>query len=280
MKQLLLITILSLLMAEGFAQNKAMPVIDKMMEAIDGVSSFSCTVVKKERTKGKLTEGKSMAKVTYDPYRIYIYSHFPNEGAEVLWKEGWNKNQALVNPNSFPFINLSLSPYYGLLRNQSHHPIFRLGFWYVGMIIKKCVKIADDDFDKYFTHAGYEQWDGRKCHVLEINYPEFTYLDYEVKKGESVISIATKNIVCEEMIVQANKKVHGYLDVREGDVIKVPNMYARKAVFYIDAQTHLPVYQQIYDEKGIFQEYQFFDLKVNLNFTDEDFSKHNKKYGF
>ena len=49
---------------------------------------------------------------------------------------------------------------------------------------------------------------------------------------------------------------------------------------YVDAKTLLPVYQKIFDEKGLIGEYEYHDLQINVPIPDEEFTKKYKGYGF
>jgi hypothetical protein len=42
----------------------------------------------------------------------------------------------------------------------------------------------------------------------------------------------------------------------------------------------LPVKSEVYDEKGLFEEYLFEEIKLNPTFTSADFDENNKEYGF
>jgi len=37
---------------------------------------------------------------------------------------------------------------------------------------------------------------------------------------------------------------------------------------------------EIYDDKGLFEQYQFSEVQINPVFSENDFSETNKEYGF
>ncbi|MCK6649188.1 MAG: DUF1571 domain-containing protein, partial [Bacteroidia bacterium] len=72
----------------------------------------------------------------------------------------------------------------------------------------------------------------------------------------------------------------GYNDVKEGQVIKVPNAYAKMTLLLVDKEHLLPVNNKVFDEKGLFETYEYFDLKVNPPIAPEEFTKDFKGYNF
>ena len=57
-------------------------------------------------------------------------------------------------------------------------------------------------------------------------------------------------------------------------------MFARKIVFYVDLQSHLPLVQEIYDEKGFFEKYEYKSFVLNPAFDPQEFTSEYKDYGF
>ena len=87
---------------------------------------------------------------------------------------------------------------------------------------------------------------------------------------------SVKDRIAKAMIDEAEKS--GKL--KEGSVIKVPNFYCKKAVFYIDEKTMLPISVSIYDEVSLFESYDFYNLEVNKPIPASEFKKDFKGYGF
>ena len=119
-------------------------------------------------------------------------------------------------------------------------------------------------------------------HVLEIviEYDEFKYVSYVVREGETVLNISRKLGVSEYLIIESNPAVDDSDDVEAGLQIKVPNAYAKKTVLYIDKRNNLPIVQKMYDERGLYEMYEFHDLHVNPLIREEEFTKGYKGYGF
>ncbi len=253
-------------------------VISKMTKAIDEVKSLKYTLKVQERTKkGKMNDFGSRVKLNRKPRKLYLNA----KGIEVLWVEGTNKGNALVNPHSFPYMNFNLDPMGSLMRQDQHHTINEMGFDYFGNIIDETVKKVDKDFDKIFKlESSDEMLNNRPCYKVTITNTAFKFVDYVVKKGETVTSIARKHNVAEFMIVERNAKIDDYDDVKEGQIIKVPSDYAKNVTIYIDKLYFLPIGSRIYDDKGLFEQYDYHSVLVNPKFADDEFTKDFKEYDF
>ena len=83
------------------------------------------------------------------------------------------------------------------------------------------------------------------------------------------------------MLLEINSdNVNNYRDVKAGQKIKVPNVYGNKLILYIDKELFIPRVIKVYDEKGLFESYEYHDLEVNSKIPDEEFMKEYKGYGF
>ena len=250
--------------------------IDKIFAAVDNVKTVRYNLQCNERIKGKMQHTESKVKLQVSPRKLYLYI----KGIEVLWVQGQNNGNALVNPNSFPYINLNLDPYGSLMRADQHHTIHEMGYQYLYDIIKDGYRKAGDNLNKYFTVMPDEKHNGRDCYKLAITFPDFAWIPYTVKKGENLTTISRKLRVSEYMVLENNPKLSGYSDVKEGQVIKVPNAYAKMTLLLVDKEHMLPVNNKVFDDRGLFETYEYFDLKVNPPIAPEEFTKNYKDYNF
>ena len=60
----------------------------------------------------------------------------------------------------------------------------------------------------------------------------------------------------------------------------MPNVYAPKITIFVDPDLHLPIVQVIEDEKGMFEKYEYSELKINPRFNTMEFNEDNEEYGF
>lgn len=250
--------------------------IDNLFEAIDNVKTMRFSLQCNERIKGRMQHYESKVKLQVSPRKLYLSL----KGPEVLWIQGANNGNALVNPGAFPYMNLNLDPYGSLMRKDQHHTIHEMGFQYLADILRDGIKRSGDKFDKYFVMAGEEKLNGRMCYKLTISFPDFAWVPYIVKKGENLTSIARKLRVSEYMVLMNNSKVSWYNDVKEGQIIRVPNAYGKLTILLIDKEHFLPVSNKVFDDLGLFETYEYQDLKVNPQIPAEEFSKDYKDYNF
>ena len=263
-------------------QEKASPrgVIDEMLTSIDRIKTLKYKIKQFERIKGEMIFAEQDITLSTSPFKVYVYVNLPDEGAELLWVEGKNDGDAIVNPNGFPYFNLNLDPYGKIMRKNQHHTIFELGFDYLAQIIRAAIARTDDDFYKYCEYKGTIKWNNIDCHKIVIEYNEFKYAPYVVREGETVLSIARKLGLSEYMLVEINPAVDNYDDVKAGQQIKVPNAYAKKTILYIDKRNNLPIVQKMYDEKGLYEIFEFHNTQVNPLIPEEEFTKNYKEYDF
>lgn len=256
--------------------------IDNMVNSVAQLKSLTYKLKKTERVDGVLKTGEQDVKLNISPRKSYAKIRKPNDGVEVLYAEGQNDNKVLVRPNAFPYVNLNLSPMSSIMRKGNHHTLHELGFSYIADVIGSIADKAKaaDKFEEYFTYGGEVVFDNKPCYKVHIHYVPFAYISYKVKEGETVTSIATKYKLSDYMILTLNPTISDYDDVKAGQVITIPNNYAKKTILYLDKETFMPIVQSIYDEKGLFEQYEFYNVKVNPVIKDEEFTKTYKDYKF
>lgn len=251
-------------------------IIDQMIKSIDNVKTLKYKLGISERIKGKLTNASSLIKYQKSPRKLHLYLN----GPELLWLEGKNNGNALVSPGSFPYFDLNLDPYGAILRKNQHHTLHEIGYDYLSDLIQSFILRADGNFEQTFLYIGEDKFENSTCYKIIIKYSDFAFSSYKVKKGENIVSIARKLKVSEYMILENNPAHEGYYAVKAGDVLSVPNAYAKMTVLLIDKELMLPVNTKMYDDKGLFESYEYRDLKVNIVIPDVEFSKNFKEYHF
>lgn len=251
--------------------------ITQMMKGIENAKTLKYDLKISERIDGRLKNYSSSIKLQRNPRKLYIYV----KGVEVLWVEGKNNGEALVNPGSFPYINLNLNPRGSLMTNDQHHTIYEIGFDYFKSIIDFTIVQIGDKFEKFFLYGGEEKINGRNAYKVTILDNDFAFVPYTIKKGETLLTIARKLRLSEYMIKENNKHIKNYHDViKEGEIIIVPNAYAKMTIIYIDKQYFVPLLTRVYDDKGLFESYEYLNLHVNPKIADEEFTKEYKDYHF
>ncbi|MBC7863515.1 MAG: DUF1571 domain-containing protein [Bacteroidia bacterium] len=257
-------------------EKDAKEIVNKLITSVGKLETMKWNLKVIERIKGKEKKYGSSVKLKLHPRKLYINI----KGVEVLWLQGTNNGKAYVNPNAFPYVNLNLDPMGSLMRKEQHHTINEMGFTYLTDIIHQIVLKAGDKFPTYFKYAGEEEHNYQKCYKINVTNPDFAYVNYKVLKGENLITIARKLYVGEYMILENNPSLDGFNDVNEGDIIKVPTSYAKNVTIYVDALYYVPVGVVVYDDKGLYEQYDYFFLQVNPKIADEEFTKDYKDYKF
>jgi outer membrane lipoprotein-sorting protein len=49
---------------------------------------------------------------------------------------------------------------------------------------------------------------------------------------------------------------------------------------FLDKKTFLPHIQVVYDENGLFEQYEMYNVEINPYFAPDEFSTSNKNFGF
>lgn len=261
------------------AQLSNREVIDKMIQASQQIKTLKYNMKKWERIDGKLEYGYLMCKLQRNPLKIYIYNYTPNPGAEVLYIEG--SRTALVNPNKFPYVNLNLDIDGSLLRDKQHHNVVTSGFDYMAELLMNAKKKFANDIDKSLKLEGTIKWNNQDCYKVVMENPRYEIQSYTMQPNETVLQVAKKLYISEYKIVELNKGiVSDPLSKAPGKTIKVPSDYGKRIVLYIDKKTFLPIVQFVYDEIGLFEQYEYYDLEINPKFPEKEFTKEYEGYKF
>ncbi len=252
-------------------------VLEKMISAAMNLKTVRYEMKISERVDNKMLAAGSRVKLNVSPRKIYL--KIPKIEAELLWAQGWNDGDALVNPNAFPYINLNLDPYGYFLRKDQHHTINELGFTYMASVLAGSMKQGGGAFDTYCSYTS-EKWNGHDCYKVVVDNTEFKHYNYIAKQGETVVSIARKLFVSEFMVIENNPALGYYTKLKAGEKISTPTYYSKKMIMYIDKKLSLPVNIKIYDDKGLFESYEYITIVINPKFAEDEFSTKFKDYNF
>jgi outer membrane lipoprotein-sorting protein len=266
-----------------FAQLSALQILETCIQKIETVKNAEYNFTSEELLKnGVLYKSKSLTKFQQKPYCAYLKIEEPDKGVEVLYKDGFNAGKALIHPNGFPYISLSLEPNSNLLLKNGHHSVKKAGFKYIQQIIQHSINNLKNDYtvNDYIKLKGTKVLNARDCYVLELETPKYEYKKYTVLKGENLVKIADKLMINPYVILYKNVSINNYYDVKMNDEILIPSAFCQKSIMYIDKETFLPMMQEVYIENNIlFERYQFKNIKLNY-LSDKDFDKENPAYKF
>lgn len=291
MKKLILLSSVLAFSSLSFSQTKTPTleeygqVIEKMKVSIAAIKTTSFDFVKNERYKGKIVNSKQFVKQNVSPSKIYMHLlEGPNSGTELLFIPAENGGKARVSAGKF-VPTISLSPFSDLVRDNQRNTIYELGFSYMGnLIYKNYLKYKDKGQELidagWAKYDGIIKYDGRDCHKITMENKDYAIVKYTVKEGDNCRKIAKDLLLDEYSFYELNPAIKSSTDIKPGQVIMIPNSFCQKILVYIDVATSLPVYQKIWDTKGVVGEYAFLNLKINPTFAADEFTEKFKGYGF
>ena len=262
------------------APNQGLEILQKVYTRNRTIHSVSLSMLMKERYGDKIVPKKADFKVMYKPVKIYVKQAYPNVGLEVLYVHGENGNKALVNPNAFPWATFKLDPLGNTMRKDNHHSIFKSGFDFFVQVLEYMSKKYSDEAANMVSYQGLVKYADILCHKISVDNPNFKYLPYKIVAGDNLESISRKFKICDYMIVENNPAIRSFEDLKPGMEILIPSDYGKQFTLYIKADDPIPIGVKVFDEKGLFEEYTYLNVKLNPGFTASDFVKTNPSYGF
>lgn len=275
-----IITIAVLMPESMQAQSEVAAVFKQMLENIRQTHTCSFNLKLHERMRGKFYDSEYIVRLQNNPLKMYVYSINPHPGAEALLLKNENNGMAYINPNGFPYFNLTMSPYNARLRKNHHFTMWEMGFNYIAALFNSYIEKDRDAFYKTITVDSNAIFNNQDFIKITITSPSFRFTNYIVAKNETLTTIAQKLLLNDDMILEANPRLSFFNSVKEGDVIKVPSVFAKKIVLYLDKKNMLPLIQEMYDDKGLYTQNIISSLVRNPVFEKEEFKRSNKNYGF
>ena len=262
------------------AQVNARTLVNKMYASIDGLNQYSYTMTSKERFKEKYITKKMHFRVNEKPKKVYMRDL--ESGVELLYAKGWNSDKAYINPNGFPWTNVSFSIYNSRVRQDNHHIVTRAGFAFTAQLFRQIeaeIKKRGENFDQLFQYKGETDWNGRKCYRLYIENKQYAIVNYKATQAETIEALALRLGIPEYRVLELNNLSYG-ASVKLGQELKLPNSYAKLVVLFIDKENYLPIVQMLYDEKELYEKYEYSELNLRPNFASDEFTTTCKTYNF
>ena len=163
------------------------------------------------------------------------------------------------------------------MRKGQHHTVLQAGFGMIADLLNGPDGKADNVFTRSFRYAGDSTSQGQPCYVLRSDYPQFRYVTYRAGKNESITSVATR-FGCGEYRILERNGLSIDSKLAEGQVLQVPNAYGRRVIVVVNAKTYLPASVTVYDDRGLYEKYNFLDVVANQSIPAAEFSKDYKGY--
>ena len=251
-----------------------------MALAMTNLKTASYELTAQERINGKLSIKISDFRLQNKPFKVYGRNTVT--GVTFLYVEGSNNNKAYINPNGFPWVNLHLDIYSNQTRNNNHHTINHAGFSYMNIMFKaleKKIKEKGLKLESCISLKGTVTWNNRPCYRVQIDAPDYAWTSYTCLQNEALHSLCDRLNVLEYAVMEANKLSFSS-QVSKGQQIKIPNFMAQKIVLYIDKENYLPIVQMIYDENGLYEQYEYRKINLNPTLYKDEWTQGCKNYSF
>ncbi len=254
-------------------------ILDKMYAAFGSAKHYAYQMYSKERFGDKYFERDMYFKIHDSPRKIYGKDE--KDGVELLYVKGWNDDKVFINPNGFPWTNVSFSIYNSRVREDNHHLLTTAGFAFTGKLLKeteaKIVK-GGRKIEEFFTYTGDVKFEGHDCYKLNMEHKDFKFIDYKVPADIELEKLCLDLGIPEYLTKERNNLPYG--KVRAGTVLQIPSSYAKQVVFYVDKKLFLPRVQLLYDDKGLYEKYEYRNIKVNFTPAPNEWTPECEAYGF
>jgi len=260
-----------------YNEPKTRQILSQMFDSIKNVRTLRAHVSSVERVEKTYHLATSELKLQTHPRKLYFLNS--QKKLEILYNPEKYSSKAIVKPHVFPYLTVHLDPTGNLMRKNQHYTINELGYGFIGTSVALTISKDKDGITK-FTHHGKVRKGSYNCYLLEYENKNFSYSNYIVKDRETATSISYKLCVNDYLLRYKNDLLNDFGYLKKGSILKVPNLYCKKATLYIDDKLLLPISISLFDEEGLFENYEFSNLVVNKSINEEEFTKNYSSYGF
>lgn len=248
-----------------------------MFDSIKHVKTLRMKIGALERIDKKYFTANSEIKLQVSPRKLYFINRYKK--LEILYNSETMADKAWIKQHQFPYVSLSLDPNGNIMRKNQHYTIHELGYDFIGRSIALAIS-KDKEGLNNFNYLGHVPKNGYSCHLLEYENKSYGYTDYTTTGTETITTIANKLCVNDYLIRYRNGLLNEFGYLKKGKVIKVPTLFCKKAVIYLDEKSMLPVSISLYDDAGLFESYDFSAIEINPVFRENEFNKNFSEYGF
>lgn len=248
-----------------------------MYDSIKTIRTVRQHISALERIDQQFVKASSEIKLQTQPRKLYFINR--SKKLEILYNADLYGNKAVVKPHVFPYLTLTLDPSGNIMRKNQHYTINELGYDFIGKSIALTLA-KDKEGLANFTYHGRVSKNGYNCHFLEYENKSYTYTNYTVGPKETASLIAYKLCVNDYLLRHKNDLLNEFGFLKKGTVIKVPTLYCRRAIIFVDEKLMLPVALSLYDDLGLFESYEYTQIEINKAIKPEEFTKEYKDYHF
>lgn len=266
---LLVLLIQSFSSSRIFDEAESNSIFTSLDSKIASINTMQFTLVNHERIGDRMMKGKQKVSLITQPFQCHIVLIEPGSGEELVYSGAKYNNFAIYDPNGFPYVQLELDPHGSLMRKNNHHTIFDLGFGKMMAILKYHMKNAS-----YTLKVEEVKINGEDVQKLSVEFVDFSYKRVSIDKKQTLSAFADSKMLNDYMLFELNKiPISDQLKV--GSSIVIPSAYAKKIELYISKESGYPISQLIYDDKGLYEKYEFSDLVINFPIPEKRFNSEN-----
>lgn len=258
---------------------QAVDILNQALKANESVDRIYMTMRVKERIDGEYIRKKFDLKIDYKPFRVYARQYYPGENLEAIYPDEDKNPKMLVNWNNIPFAQIRIDPLSRFVRKNTHHSVNKAGFNFMVLVIEHLLEKYSDR-NSVWQYAGEVKYDKIHCYKLIFTSPDFHYFTYTIKEGETLEDLTNKYKICDYMILEHNPEIKYISDIKPGTKLKLPSDYAKQIIIYLEKERVIPIGVKVYDEKGLFEDYLYKNIKINPIIKKLDFDSNNPDYGF
>jgi hypothetical protein len=256
-------------------------IIAKMCNVISKMNKSSFVLHSKERFGDEFKYKKMKFHIQKSPKKVYMKDL--DKGIELLYIDGWNNNRAYINPNGFPWINISLNRFDSKIVTENHHTVDDAGFGFVNILLKGFEKAAarvGKDHASLYTYKGEATVNGHECYKLYIVPPtSFKYVNYTTTKDLKLLELS-RNIFASDYLIKEKNNLSYTKTIKKGTKLVVPSTYSKKVIVYIDKKSYLPIVQLLFDDQGLLEKFEYKNFSLDPNFLSTEFTTDCSTYGF
>lgn len=253
-------------------------ILTEMLDSIRHLNTVRFKVKALERVENGYSSAVSESKIQIKPRQLYFVNK--EKKLEILYVSGKYENKAVVKPHVFPYVTMQLNPSGNIMRKNQHYTIHELGFDFIGRTIALALSKEKENMLKCLSYLGKHEKNGYNCHMVVYESSAFSFFTYTVGHKETVTTIAAKFNVNDYLLRVKNDLFNDFGFIKEGTKLQIPNYYCKRAILYIDEKTMLPMSVSIYDDMGLFECYDFYNVISNKPIDPSEFTKEFKDYHF
>jgi len=261
----------------------ALAAVDRFESVWKAAKSATYRIVKTERLRNGDVITEELAIKLRKPGNVYVRMIRPIKGREIIYNRVKTPRKLTVHNGAFPDLTLNLDVRGSLATRNQHHTIESLGFDQAVQVFKSALAVAKKSpHGEWLQYGGERTFAGRPVHYVIMNAGKRPARREVARDDESLFDFAERVGMDAYVIYNVNPQIRSLTsELDEGESYLVPAYYAQRCDSWFDKETGMPLKQAMFDAKGtLYESYEHYDIKLNVDLADADFDVKNPAYGF